>query len=128
MRALNLPEWASLIAKGKVDLDADGFYKDWLERLNVAKEDLNVYWLECAKICARLEVQLALAGTESVAKEGGALVMIINDSSKTDGTWVQANHQTRSDLADSESAITKDLVDAGKEAKAHFKRVMQVNL
>ena len=54
MRALNLPEWASLIAKGKVDLDADGFYKDWLERLNIAKEDLNVYWLECAKICARL--------------------------------------------------------------------------
>ncbi|WP_299073000.1 hypothetical protein [uncultured Paraglaciecola sp.] len=128
MRTLNLPEWASLICKGKVDLDADGMYKDWLGRLNVTKDDLNVYWLECAKICARLEIQLALAGTDSVADEGGALLLIINDNSKTKNTWKQKSRSTKSVNATPEEAISQDLIDAGKEANGHFKRVMQINI
>lgn len=126
MRKLLLPDWANVICPGKIEMDADGFYTDWLDRLGVTNP--TVYWLECAKICARMEIQLAVSGTDQAATQGGALLIIINDNSKATGKWSQAKASTESDLENRSDAEAADIEQAGKKARENFKRVMQINL
>lgn len=121
MREANLPVWASAISKGKIAMDATEFYPDWLQRLGIELNDVDQYWLEVARQCAKLEVTFAVAGTNLMADSGGALVLIIEDSSKTeDGSkWAQVKFPAGKGA---EAANRKD------GARAHFNRVMGLNI
>jgi len=112
-RELVLPKWAKVIAPGKIEIDADGFYPELLEELD-APEELDQYWLETAFQCAKMDIQLAVAGTEAKPKPGGALVIIVKDNSKESGKWALKNHPKGKGV----EAATK-----GREAREHFKRI-----
>lgn len=80
MRELHLPSWATAKGKGRVETDAAVFYPEILAELKVT--EVNRYWLEMARQVAKLDVQLAVAGTEMQAEQGGALVILIKDTTK----------------------------------------------
>jgi len=117
MRTAQLPAWANPIAPGKIEIEADGFYPEWLELLGVAYDDIDQYALECAFQCAKMDIQFAIAGTELMPPAGSALVIIITDGSKETGKWKQKNYQEGRGA----KAASK-----GHEARAHYKRIRQV--
>src|SRR3990167_8044361 len=65
---LRLPPWARVAETHSskvsicIDVDTDGYVQEWLRLLDVSEPDQ--YWLEVAYQCAKLDVQMALAGTE----------------------------------------------------------------
>jgi len=117
MRTAQLPAWANAIAPGKIEIEADGFYPEWLGLLGVADDDIDQYALECAFQCAKMDIQFAVAGTELMPQEGGALVIIVNDGSKEAGKWRQKFYPEGKGA----KAASK-----GREAREHYKRIRQV--
>ncbi|SFK74562.1 hypothetical protein SAMN05216302_101439 [Nitrosomonas aestuarii] len=117
MRTAQLPAWANAIAPGKIEIQADGFYPEWLELLGITEQDIDQYALECAFQCAKMDIQFAIAGTELMPPPGGALVIIANDGSKSSGKWAQKNYPEGKGV----KAASK-----GGEARAYFKRIRQI--
>ena len=72
---LSLPSWASQekSTHNKVSIvvkvDSAAAYKDWLERLG--NPEVDQYWLEVAYQCIKLDVQMAIAGTEFDPRTAG---------------------------------------------------------
>ncbi len=73
MSELQLPSYASVretphTLAGKVsihiDIDPDLAYPHWMELLGIKESDLNQYWMEVLYACVKLDVQVALLGTE----------------------------------------------------------------
>lgn len=66
--SLKLPDWAKVVetpndrASITIEIDSRGAYREWLGLLEVEKPDQ--YWLECAYQCAKLDVQMALTGSD----------------------------------------------------------------
>ena len=67
-KPLVLPPWARVSdhrsAKVSIciDVDTEGYVNDWMALL--APPQIDQYWLEVAYQCAKLDVQMALVGTE----------------------------------------------------------------
>lgn len=79
MSNANLPAWAKPIAKGRVEIDPNGFYPAFFKELGVVKKDINQYWLTVGMQCAKWDVQRAIAGTDDAPQLGGALVLLAKD-------------------------------------------------
>lgn len=129
MRKLELPSWAKVIGQGKVEADADSFYKEWLALLGVPLDSITQYDLECALQCAKLDIQFAVAGTDFVPS-GGALCIYIKDTTKEPvgnakdsgqveyvSRWAQCRYPKGRGAA----AASK-----GGEARALFKKIRNV--
>lgn len=145
MQQAQLPEYATQIAPGKIEVQAAGFYPLWLERLGVSEPDQ--YWLTIAQNCMKLEIQLRIEGTESAPKGGGALVISVKDSTKAPVTdpkdpiysaqaYDEDNPAYRSKWALAAWPVGKGEKAAvsrregapqgmGTDAKLHFMRVMK---
>lgn len=82
MREVQLPSWAKITGPGKIEADADSFYKEWLGLMGLEGKEITQYDLECAYQCAKLDLQLAVAGTDFVP-QGGALAIRVKDTTKT---------------------------------------------
>lgn len=121
-RQATLPAWAKAISPGIIEIQADQFYPALLEELGVEEADIDQYWLETAYQCAKLDVQFAVAGTEHQAAPGGALRIIVKDTSKAEnGTsrWAQIQYPEGKGA----KAAAQD-----KEARAHYKRLRNLPL
>lgn len=117
MRQAQLPAWAKAIAPGKIEIEAAKFYPEWLGLLGVKEDQINQYWLECAFQCAKMDIQFAVAGTELMPPEGGALVILVKDDDKASGKWAQKKYPE----GDGIKAAAQ-----GKQAREHYKRIRQV--
>jgi hypothetical protein len=118
MRTAQLPAWATALAPGKIEIQASQFYPEWLTLLGLASlENLTQYDLECAYQCAKMDIQFAIAGTDLMPPEGGALVILVKDDEKESGKWAQKNYPPGKGA---EAAYK------GKEARAHYKRIRQI--
>lgn len=119
-RPAQLPDYAAAIAPGKIEVQAHLFYPAWLAELGVADADIDQYWLECAFQCMKLEIQLAVAGTGLAPRSGGALAILVNDSTKGKSgvsKYAQRAHPEGRGVA---AAMN------GKEARRHFQRLRGV--
>jgi hypothetical protein len=128
MKKANLPAWATAIAPGKIEIDAEQFYPELIDELwsddhwpaegqpmaDIQRKKLDQYWLEVAHQCAKLDVQFAVAGTELMPKTGGALVILVKPG-KTD--YAQKKYPAGRGV----EAAAK-----GLEARAHYKRIRQL--
>lgn len=114
MRKPSLPEWASVKAKGKIEVLADKFYPEYLSELDVEEPDQ--YWLEVAYQCMKMDIQNAVIGTDAMPDMGGALVISVRDATKVDGAskWAQSAYPKGKGA----EAATK-----GKEARDHYARI-----
>ena len=80
-----LPEWARAISPGKIEVDAELFYPAILAELGIDEEDASQYWLAVAKAVMRMDVQVAVAGTNLAPTPGGALTILVKDATKAKG-------------------------------------------
>lgn len=117
MKTAQLPAWAKALAPGKIEIQASEFYPEWLTLLGVELDAITQYDLECAFQCAKMDIQFAVAGTELMPPEGGALVILVKDDDKLDGKWKQKNYPEGKGVL----AASK-----GKEAREHYKRIRQI--
>lgn len=111
-KVLNLPSWAKVIDTAKIEMDAGKFYPEILEDFGV--KELDQYWLEVAFQCAKLDVQLAVSGTEHQAPTGGALCLIVVDEGKQ--------------YAQSKYPEGKGADQAGKDAKSLWKKLRGLDI
>lgn len=111
-KVLNLPSWAKVVAIAKIEMNAGEFYPEILGELGV--KDIDQYWLEIAYQCAKLDVQLAVSGTEHQAPNGGALCLIILDEGKQ--------------YAQSKYPAGLGIEQAGRDAKAKWRKLRGLNI
>ena len=112
---LVLPPWAKVVERhsGKVsiciDVDTDGYVREWLELLGAPTIDQ--YWLEVAYQCAKLDVQMALVGTKYDPRTCGAPVEFhFNKASK----WALNLYPHGRGI---------EMATKGKEARGHYVRI-----
>lgn len=118
MRTAQLPAWATALAPGKIEIKASQFYPEWLTLLGVESlEKLTQYDLECAYQCAKMDIQFAIAGTDLMPPEGGALCILVKDDDKESGKWAQKNYP---------AGKGAEAASKGKEAREHYKRIRQI--
>lgn len=117
MRTAQLPAWATALAPGKIEIQASQFYPEWLGLLGVALDNITQYDLECAFQCAKMDIQMAVAGTELMPPEGGALCIFVKDDDKESGKWAQKNYPPGKGI---------EAASKGKEAREHYKRIRQI--
>lgn len=122
-REANLPSYATLIAKGKVEADAEQFYPAMLKELKEFAKggieghppfEVNQYWLQVALGCVKRDISIALANTDDAPDKGGALVIIVKDRSKSEGkdelsTWALARYPEVSLPGTAVASIWKNL-------------------
>jgi len=114
-RPMVLPKWANLAKRHSdkvsvcIEVDTDGYIKEWLPLLGVQKVDQ--YWLEVAYQCAKLDVQMALVGTEHDPRFSGMPAQF-NFSKAPEWALTRHPHGKGADAA------TK-----GKEARGHYIRI-----
>lgn len=109
-----LPAWARVLAADEryaivIEGDTDRYVSEWLQLLKVKAPDQ--YWLEVAYQCAKLDLQLAIEGTEFDPRTLNKPALFkFTRSSK----YALAQHPAGKGSA----AATK-----GREAREHYKRV-----
>lgn len=122
MRQAQLPEWAKEIKPGFIEIDAEGFYPDWLQRINNWKkepQEMSAKLLETAKQCAVMEIRHIIAGTSSMPESGGAIRIIVKDDTKSEtgvSKWAQSQYSDANEVADK----------GVPEVRNIFKAVMQL--
>ncbi len=84
-KELVLPSWATLISPGKVEVDAGQFYPAILSELGVEDSAINQFWLEVAKSIMKMDIRVAVAGTEQAPEGQGALTILVRDDTKEGG-------------------------------------------
>ena len=88
MRKLSLPEWATVIAAGKIEVDPAGYLPQYLKELagtpfpvelteNAGEVKNDHYWASIAGLCMKWDIERAITNTEAAPKKGGALVLLI---------------------------------------------------
>ncbi len=117
MRKAQLPAWATAIAPGKIEIQASQFYPEWLGLLGVTEDQITQYDLECAFQCAKMDIQFAVAGTDLMPKEGGALCIFVKDNDKETDKWAQKKYPPGKGI---------QAAAQGHEARKHYKRIRQV--
>lgn len=136
-RNINLPSWAKVIAPGKIEVDASVFYPEILEELwadktwpteventlyeGLQRTEVDQYWLEVAFQVAKMDIQMAISGTELMPEKGGALVIIIKDSTKKSNNGVSIYAQKNAPKGRDVKVASN-----GREAREHFKRIRTV--
>ena len=105
-----LPEWATEISKGRIEVDPDLFHPAFLKELGVEKDKIDQYWLEVSQQCMKLDLQRIVTGTELAPKPGGALIILI----KNRPDWALKNHP---------KGKGPDAATQGKEARQHYRRI-----
>lgn len=128
MRKLELPEWAEVVGQGKIEMNADGFYTEWLALLGIPMGNITQYDLEMAFQCAKLDIQFAVAGTEFVP-QGGALVLLVKDTSKAARKHRVTGKEVFSSLwAQDIYPEGRGILAASKggEARAAFRRIRNI--
>lgn len=143
-RTASLPSWATAIGPGVIETQADEFYPEILAELwadenwpdpiaegdeaptdeqvlckGLQRTEADQYWLEVAYQCAKLDIQHAVGGTDLAPEKGGALRIIIMDSSKVDGTWAQEGKPAGRGV---------ETARKGKEARRHYQRIRHLVL
>lgn len=117
---LKLPTWAKVgksahVESGKVSVsieaDTDLSIREWFSLLGVALADADQYWLEVAYQCAKMDIQLALEGTEYDPRTANAPVEIV---------FTRANHWQQH-LHPVGRGATR--ASRGQEAREHFRRI-----
>lgn len=112
---LALPAWAKVAKRHSdkvaicIEVDTDGYVREWLALLGSPKVDQ--YWLEVAYQCAKLDVQMALVGTEFDPRVSGRPVEFHFSKAPE---WALVRHPHGRGI----DAATK-----GKEARGHYVRV-----
>jgi hypothetical protein len=114
---LTLPTWAKIksVNSGGVSLlievDTDGYVKEWLPLLGIAPQSADQYWLEVAYQCAKMDLQMAITDTKFDPRIAGKFAEFrFNDCPQ----WALSRFQPGRGI----EAATK-----GKEAREHYKRV-----
>ena len=121
VREASLPSWATVLGKGKIEVDAEKFYPEILGELGVAEKDYDQYWMELSKTFMKFEVRLAIAGTALMPESGGASTIYIVDRSKAaEGAngvsrWAQEAHSEG-----------RGIVEGAKDAREVFKKLRGV--
>lgn len=116
--ALQLPEWAKVIETqaskdGKVSIviegDTDGYIAEWFALLEVKTPDQ--YWIEVAYQCAKMDLQMAISGTQYDPVVAGKPAEF---HFKRSDRWALKNFQPGRGT----QAASRD-----KEARAHYVRI-----
>lgn len=114
MTNATLPKWATLVKKGRVEIDPDGYFPAFLNELGINKADVDQYALTVCTQCAKWDVLRSLAGTDDAAQAGGATVILIKDKPN----WAHSQFKPKG-----KSGKTVDDATKGGEAKAHYLRI-----
>lgn len=114
MTNATLPTWATLVKKGRVEIDPDGYFPAFLSELGINKDDADQHALTVCTQCAKWDVLRSLAGTNDAAQNGGATVILI----KNRPVWALSQFKAK-------GASGKTVEDAtkGGAAKAHYLRI-----
>ncbi len=117
MGLANLPSWATETedASGKVKtvilVDSAAAYSEWLDLLEIKKEDVDQYWLEVAYQCAKLDVHGALAGSDCDPRTCGK------------PTGIKFSNAPEFALANFPAGKGAAAATQGREARGHYVRV-----
>ena len=122
-RKASLPNWATVIAPGKIEADAEKFYPELIQELvdaglNIDQENLDQYWLEVVFQMMKLDIQMSVIGTDAAPPEGGALIIMVNDVSKKKNAGVSLWAQKDKPAGKGAKAATK-----GMEAKENWRKI-----
>jgi len=109
-----LPSWAEIKSPGYVDVQADQFYPAILAELGVEDGAADQYWLQVAKNIMKMDVRVAVAGTENAAPATGALTILVQDNTKVEGV---------SKYALKVHPEGKGATAGAREARDHYKRL-----
>lgn len=116
-RELVLPDWAKEIGNGVIEANAEMFYPELLKELGVKEEDVDQYWLTVVFHCAKMDIQMAAAGTKyAEAVRGGALRIHVLDDTKR-------NRKGLSKWALKAHPKGKGEEAGSKKAKEHYQQI-----
>lgn len=129
----DLPTWASAIAPGKIEINAEQFYPDLLNQLwadenwqesgvckGLQRGEIDQYWLEVAFQCAKLDIKNAVNGSELSPQKGGALLIMVKDDTKADSGI------SRYAMASYKKGKNINYRAIYKEAREHYKRIRNI--
>lgn len=86
MKELNMPSWAEVMKPGHIKVRAEEFYPQLFDELGYNKESFSQRELEIAYQCMKMDVRMAITGTEADVQKG-ALNIVITNAPK----WKQSN-------------------------------------
>lgn len=111
---IKLPSWAQIVEgpdkySVAIEVDTDGYIEDWFTILEVSHPDQ--YWLEVAYQCAKLDLQMAIAGSKYDPRTSGKPA---NFHFKRSEKWTQKKYPA----GKGPNAATQ-----GREAREHYRRI-----
>ena len=108
MKELNLPSWATAVKPGHFQVKAEEFYPQLFAELGYSKEAFTRKELEIAYQCMKMDLRMAITGTEMDVQKGALNISISNAPA-----WKQSNASD-----DGESIGTRK-----KQAKLEWSRI-----